>query len=133
MPKKHSGICYVFERSSGYRPEKKAHSVKNDLGLDLLRFKNTLYEGQTGLLFYVGAYLTIAFQQGMASLREEQAVLFAEYQQTQAIRTRIHEAEQFYAHIRQLRHDMRAHLANIKGLAQSGEHESLTELYRQNG
>ncbi|MCI8389073.1 MAG: hypothetical protein HFE63_11505 [Clostridiales bacterium] len=49
MPKKHSGVCYIFERNSGYKPEKKAHSVKNDLGLDLFRFNNKLYEGQTGL------------------------------------------------------------------------------------
>ncbi|MCI8303149.1 MAG: sensor histidine kinase [Lawsonibacter sp.] len=77
------------------------------------------------LLFYVGAYLTIAFQQGMAALREEQAALYAEHQQTQAIRARIHEAEQFYTRIRQLKHELRGHLTNIKGLAQSGEYASL--------
>lgn len=79
------------------------------------------------LLFYAGAYLTIAFQQGMAALREEQATHYMEYQQAQAIRARIHEAEQFYARIRGLKHEMRGHLTNIKGLAQSGEHESLTD------
>lgn len=79
------------------------------------------------LLFYAGAWLTIAFQQGMAALREEQATHYMEYQQTQAIRARIHEAEQFYARIRGLKHEMRGHLTNIKGLAQSGEHESLTD------
>ncbi len=79
------------------------------------------------LLFYAGAYLTIAFQQGMAALREEQATLYAEYQQTQAIRARIHEAEQFYTRIRGLKHEMRGHLTNIKGLARSGEYESLED------
>ena len=79
------------------------------------------------LLFYAGAYLTIAFQQGMAALREEQATHYMEYQQTQAIRARIHEAEQFYTRIRGLKHEMRGHLTNIKGLAQSGEYESLTD------
>ena len=79
------------------------------------------------LLFYAGAYLTIAFQQGMAALREEQATLYAEYQQTQAIRARIHEAEQFYTRIRGLKHEMRGHLTNIKGLAQSGEYASLED------
>ena len=49
MLEKHSAVCYIFERSSGYRPEKKAHTVKNDMGLDLFRFNNRLYEGQTGL------------------------------------------------------------------------------------
>ncbi len=79
------------------------------------------------LLFYAGAWLTIAFQQGMAALREEQATLYAEYQQTQAIRARIHEAEQFYTRIRGLKHEMRGHLTNIKGLAQSGEYASLED------
>ncbi|WP_303790262.1 sensor histidine kinase [Anaerotruncus colihominis] len=79
------------------------------------------------LLFYAGAYLTIAFQQGMTALREEQAIHYMEYQQTQAIRTRIHEAEQFYTRIRRLKHEMRGHLTNIRGLAQSGEYESLTD------
>ena len=79
------------------------------------------------LLFYAGVYLTIAFQQGIAALREEQATHYMEYQQTQAIRARIHEAEQFYTRIRGLKHEMRGHLTNIKGLAQSGEYASLED------
>ena len=79
------------------------------------------------LLFYAGAYLTIAFQQGMAALQEEQATLYAEHQQTQAIRARIHEAEQFYTHIRQLKHEMRGHMTNIKALAGRGEYASLED------
>ena len=79
------------------------------------------------LLFYAGVYLTIAFQQGMGALREEQATHYMEYQQTQAIRARIHEAEQFYARIRGLKHEMRGHLTNIKGLAGRGEYASLED------
>ncbi len=79
------------------------------------------------LLFYAGAFLTIAFQQGMAALQEERATLYAEYQQAQAIRTRIHEAEQFYTRIHGLKHEMRGHLTNIKGLAKSGEYASLED------
>ena len=79
------------------------------------------------LLFYAGTYLTIAFQQGMEALREEQATHYVEYQQTQVIRARIHEAEQFYTRIRQLKHEMRGHLTNIKGLARSGEYASLED------
>ncbi len=79
------------------------------------------------LLFYAGAWLTIAFQQGMTALQEEQATHYAEYQQTQAIRARIHEAEQFYTRIRGLKHEMRGHLTNIKGLARSGEFASLED------
>lgn len=77
------------------------------------------------LLFYAGTYLTILFQQGMAALREEQAAYFVEHQQAQAIRTRIHEAEQFYSHVQRLKHEMRGHLTNIKGLAKSGEYAAL--------
>ena len=79
------------------------------------------------MLLYAGTYLTIAFQQGMAELREEQAAHYAEYQQTQMIRARIREAEQFYTRIRQLKHEMRGHLTNIKGLAQSGEYAGLED------
>ena len=79
------------------------------------------------LLLYAGTYLTIAFQQGMAELREEQAVHYVEYRQTQAIRARIREAERFYTRIRQLKHEMRNHLTNIKGLAQSGEYAGLED------
>ena len=79
------------------------------------------------LLFYAGTYLTIAFQQGMAALREEQSALYAEHQQTQAIRVRIHEAEQFYTRIRQLKHEIRGHMSNIKALAGQGEYASLED------
>lgn len=58
MPTKHSAVCYVYEREDGYKPEKKAHTVKNDLGLDLFRFKNRLYEGQTGLQIHNTADLS---------------------------------------------------------------------------
>lgn len=79
------------------------------------------------LLFYAGAYLTIAFQQGMAALREEQATYFVERQQTRAIRARIHEAEQVYTRVRQLKHEMRGHMTNIKALAGQGEYAGLED------
>lgn len=106
----------------------------------LIEFKDgvllQLYERHPGflavmpvlaLLFYAGAYLTISFQQGMAALREEQATHYVEYQQTQEIRARIREAEQFYTRIRRLKHEMRGHLTNIKGLARSGKYSSLED------
>ena len=79
------------------------------------------------LLFYAGTYLTIVFQQGMAALQEEQSSHYVERQQTQAIRARIHEAEQFYTHIRELKHEMRGHMTNIKSLARNGEYDSLVD------
>lgn len=83
------------------------------------------------LLFYAGAFLTIVFQQGMTALREEQAAYLVERQQTQAIRARIREAEQFYDRLRQLRHEMRGHLTNIKGLAHSGAYDALSDYIAQ--
>lgn len=74
------------------------------------------------LLFYAGSYLTIVFQQDMAALREEQEASFVERQQVQAIRARIQEAEQFYSRIRQIKHETRGHLNNIKGMLRSGEY-----------
>lgn len=74
------------------------------------------------LLFYTGGYLTILFQQEMAVLREEQAAVFVERRQVQAIRARIQEAEQFYSRIRRIRHETRGHLNNIKGMLHNGEY-----------
>ena len=79
------------------------------------------------LLLYGGTWLTIVFQQDMAALREEQAVHYVEYRQTQAIRARIREAEQFYTHIRRLKHELRGHMTNIKGLASRGEYAGLED------
>lgn len=74
------------------------------------------------LLFYTGGYLTILFQQEMAVLREEQAAVFVERRQVQAIRARIQEAEQFYSRIRRIRHETRGHLNNLKGMLHNGEY-----------
>lgn len=85
------------------------------------------------LLFYAGAYLSIAAQQGMAALREKQAAAFAQRQQIQAIQARIREMEQFYAQIRQWKHELRGHLSNISGLVQNKEYASLEEYMIQMG
>ena len=77
------------------------------------------------VLLYAGAYLTITIHQKMAALQEEQAIYCVERRQVQAIRARIHEAEQCYSHIRGVKHDMRGHLTNIRGLVRSGEYDSL--------
>lgn len=79
------------------------------------------------LLFYVGAYLTIMFQQSMATLQEERAASFVERQQTGAIRARIHEAEQFYSRVRQMKHEMRGHLTNLKGMIRSEEYAGVED------
>ena len=79
------------------------------------------------LLFYVGSCLTLSFQQGMNALQEEREILFVERQQAQAIRERIRQVEQFYQQVRELKHEMRGHLTNLKGLAHTGEYGSLED------
>ena len=79
------------------------------------------------LIFYTGSCLTISFQQGMDALREERETFFVERQQAQAIRERIHEVERFYSQVRELKHEMRGHLTNLKGLASTGEYNSLED------
>lgn len=79
------------------------------------------------LLFYVGSCLTVSFQHGMDALREEREILFVERQQAKAIRERIRQVEQFYRQVRELKHDMRGHLTNLKGLARTGEYGSLED------
>lgn len=79
------------------------------------------------LLFYVGSCLTISFQQGMDSLQEEREILFVERQQAKAIRDRIQQVERFYQQVRELKHEMRGHLTNLKGLARTGEYGSLED------
>lgn len=79
------------------------------------------------LLFYAVAYLTIMFQQSMAALQEERTASFVERQQVRAIRARIYEAEQFYSRIRQMKHEMRGHLTNLKGMVRSGEYADVED------
>lgn len=79
------------------------------------------------LLFYIGSCLTISFQQGMDALQEEREILFVERQQAQAIQERIRQVERFYRQVRELKHEMRGHLTNLKGLASTGEYDSLED------
>lgn len=83
------------------------------------------------VLFFAGSCLTIMFQQEMTLLREENAGFLIKRQQIQAIHARIREAEQHYAYIRRLKHEMRGYLTNIRGLAQAGEYENLKEYISQ--
>ena len=47
---------------------------------------------------------------------------FVEEQQVKAMKKRLEEAENFYGNIRKVRHEMKNHMANIKGLAGAGEY-----------
>lgn len=76
-------------------------------------------------LFYVGSLFTFMSYQEMVILQGEKKKYFVEEQQIHALQERIREVEQFYAGIRQIKHEMRNHLTNIKGLAESGRYEDM--------
>lgn len=71
-------------------------------------------------LFYAGILVTLASYQKMMELQEEKKKYFVEQQQVHAIQERIEEVEQFYDGIRRMKHEMKNHLTNIKGLFESG-------------
>lgn len=79
------------------------------------------------VLFYAGSLLTFMSYKEMVMLQEEKKKHFVEEQQIHAMQERIHEVEQFYAGIRQIKHEMSNHLTNIKGLAESGRYEDMEQ------
>lgn len=83
------------------------------------------------VLFYAGSLLTLMSYQEMVMLQEEKKKYFVEEQQIHAMQERIHEVEQFYAGIRQIKHEMRNHLTNIEGLAESGRYEDMEQYIAQ--
>ena len=78
-------------------------------------------------LFYAGILIAIASYQKMVSLQEEQQKHFVEQQQVHAIQERIEEVEQFYDGIRRMKHEMKNHLTNIKGLVRNGSYEEMEQ------
>lgn len=78
-----------------------------------------------------GSLLTLMSYQEMVMLQGEKKKYFVEEQQIHAMQERIHEVEQFYAGIRQIKHEMRNHLTNIKGLAESGRYEDMEHYIAQ--
>ena len=79
------------------------------------------------VLFYVGIIIAVTSYQQMVTLQEEKEKYFVEEQQLHAFQERTHEVEQFYTGIRRIRHEMKNHLTNIKGLAESGRYEDMEQ------
>lgn len=79
------------------------------------------------LLFYTGTLFTVVFQQGVETLRREREDYFVNLQQTRMIQDRLRETDLFYTHLRQMKHELRGHLNNIKGLSQSGQYKDLEQ------
>ncbi len=76
-------------------------------------------------LFYAGILVTIISYQKMVGLQEEKERYFVEQQQVHAIQERMAEVDQFYDGIRRMKHEMKNHLTNIKGLLESGDYGSM--------
>ncbi len=77
------------------------------------------------LLFYAGTVLAIAAGQEMAVLQEKEAAGFVERQQMRTLRERLQETERSAGQIRRMKHEMRGHMMNIRGLAASGSYGEL--------
>ena len=78
-------------------------------------------------LFYAGILITIVSYQKMIGLQEEKEKYFVEQQQVHAIQERMEEVEQFYHGIRQMKHEMKNHMTNIKGLARNGSYGDIEQ------
>lgn len=79
------------------------------------------------VLLYAGILITIASYQELLGLHEEKKKYFVEEQQIRAIQERMEEVDRFYTGIRQMKHEMRNHLTNIKGLVESGSYEDMEQ------
>ena len=82
-------------------------------------------------LFYAAILITIVSYQKMIGLQEEKEKYFVEQQQVHAIQERMEEVEQFYHGIRQMKHEMKNHLTNIKGLVRNGNYEDIEQYIEQ--
>lgn len=76
-------------------------------------------------LFYAGILAAITAYQRILALQDDREKYFVAQQQLSAMQDRIREVEQFHDGIRRMKHEMKNHLANIKGLAESGHYEDM--------
>ena len=74
------------------------------------------------VLIFMGEAALIYFWQRYRILLAERQKHFVEEQQVKAMKKRLEEAENFYGSIRKVRHEMKNHMANIKGLAEAGQY-----------
>ncbi len=80
------------------------------------------------VLICIGEISAIYIFQKYKELRDEREKHFVEEQQVKAMKRRLEEAEDFYGSIRKVRHEMKSHMANIKGLV-AGEKYGEVEKY----
>lgn len=78
-------------------------------------------------LIFAGEVALIYFWQRYRILLAERQKHFVEEQQVKAMKKRLEEAENFYGSIRKVRHEMKNHMVNIKGLTEVGEYGEIEE------
>ena len=83
------------------------------------------------VLIFAGEVALIYFWQRYRILLAERQKHFVEEQQVKAMKKRLEEAENFYGSIRKVRHEMKNHMANIKGLAGAGEYGEIEDYVRR--
>ena len=83
------------------------------------------------VLIFIGEVALIYFWQRYRILLAERQKHFVEEQQVKAMKKRLEEAENFYGSIRKVRHEMKNHMANIKGLAGAGEYGEIEDYVRR--
>lgn len=77
------------------------------------------------ILLYLGEISAIYIYQKNRELQREKEQHFIEEQQVKAMKYRLEEAEQFYGSIRKVRHEMKNHMMNIKGLVAGEQYEAV--------
>lgn len=83
------------------------------------------------ILIFAGEAALIYFWQKNRILLSERQKHFVEEQQVKAMKKRLEEAENFYGSIRKVRHEMKNHMVNIKGLAEAGQYEEIEKYVRK--
>ncbi len=83
------------------------------------------------VLIFAGEAALVYFWQRYRILLAERQKHFVEEQQVKAMKMRLEEAENFYGSIRKVRHEMKNHMANIKGLAGAGEYGEIEDYVRR--
>ena len=83
------------------------------------------------VLIFAGEAALIYFWQRYRILLAERQKHFVEEQQIKVMKMRLEEAENFYGSIRKVRHEMKNHMANIKGLAGAGEYREIEDYVRR--
>ena len=83
------------------------------------------------VLIISGDTALVYFWQRYRVLLAERQKHFVEEQQVKAMKQRLEEAENFYGNIRKVRHEMKNHMANIKGLAETGQYGEIAGYVRR--